>query len=375
MQTDKPDYFTLPTTYYILLEQKTAEDGSVFYVDSHNQVVKVGKNKCGINYDVEPPEEKLYLVRKDEDFIYTYVPRMTHYGVVIRGVFATHLVNGSHCASSIAIAGILPIEEYYKWQYPNHCLDILRRVPQAVKFIREPTEEMRHIVIDKNPNLITQLRGATGKDWMRAVLGNPLLIEQAPATLLYNRKLILRLVKVDGSIYTSLPELYHRDVEVRSAAIESNPTVIKYITEPTFEEQMAAVKADPKCIKYLHAAPPPVQLEAVRHHFSMCDLIANPCQEVIDFITKRLIKCSEAVKKRKREEEQTKAQPTASKKDQLSDADVNRMLYELSQEARQPVAKSEEEDTELLLKQSNVVLFRGEHYTVKPMHYEYFAPV
>jgi hypothetical protein len=62
--------------------------------------------------------------------------------------------------------------------------------------------------------------------------------------------------------------------------LPSNPHVIKFVKNPTPDEQLVAVMSEPKVLKYIKNADPYVQLRAIKIQPDLIKHVKNPSEEM-----------------------------------------------------------------------------------------------
>lgn len=85
------------------------------------------------------------------------------------------------------------------------------------------------------------------------------------------------------AFWTQMYKIYKDTIRANKPLVRilpSNPYVIKFITKPSYDEQMAAVLSEPKTLKYIKNADPYVQLRAIKVDPYLIKHVKDPTEEM-----------------------------------------------------------------------------------------------
>jgi hypothetical protein len=127
-------------------------------------------------------------------------------------------------------------------------MDLLKKNPESIALMSEPTEEMINYVLRKNPSLIEHIRDPSEEAIEIALKADPTLIQHVKNVPLH---ISLRLVKRD--IDRILPLIPNKDQEFYDGLLKISKRYIKYIPKQfaSTKIQLQQIRVDPDYLEFI----------------------------------------------------------------------------------------------------------------------------
>ena len=149
-------------------------------------------------------------------------------------------------------------------------LEVIKKDPDYISIIPNPSEEMQITAVKKDPKSIMWIKNPSEKVQLEAVKTG----EQSYVIYILNEQGIVPSEKVQleavksNEAYGVMTKLYEKGIvpseKVQLEAVKRNPETLNYIKNPTEKVQLAAIRKKPYVFRFIRNPTKKVQREAVK---------------------------------------------------------------------------------------------------------------
>lgn len=150
----------------------------------------------------------------------------------------------------------------------------LKKNPDAIKEIENPTEKQMNIAVDAKPSLIKYIKNPSERAQISAIKWSSHFLKDIKNP---TEKVLITAVEEDGDAITLIK---NPSEKVQLAAVKSNAFSIAWIKNPSEKVQLASVNTRGLSIKHIKNPSEKVQLAAIKEDGYSIEYIKNPSEKI-----------------------------------------------------------------------------------------------